>query len=69
MATKVLADSGLKVAVIEAGPHFDSANLDQQTQFKWAHESPRRGAGTQEILGNMIWPMEVGKLKENLIIK
>ena len=51
MATKVLADSGLKVAVIEAGPHFDPANPDQQTQFKWAHESPRRGAGTQRDFG------------------
>ena len=29
MATKVLADSGLKMAVIEAGPHFDTANPDQ----------------------------------------
>ena len=51
MATKVLADSGLKVAVIEAGPHFDPANPDQQTQFKWADESPRRGASTQRDFG------------------
>lgn len=69
MATKVLADSGLKVAVIEAGPHFDPANPDQQTQFKWAHESPRRGAGTQRDFGNMIWLMEDGISKENLTIE
>ena len=43
MATKILADSGLKVAVIEAGPFFDPANPAQQTQLKWPHESPRRG--------------------------
>ena len=51
MVTKVLVDSGLKVAVIKSGPHFDPANPDQQTQFKWAHESPRRGASTQRDFG------------------
>ena len=49
MATKVLSEAGLKVAVMEAGPHFDPANPDQQTQLKWAYESPRRGAGTQRL--------------------
>ncbi|MBT3443761.1 MAG: GMC family oxidoreductase, partial [Flavobacteriaceae bacterium] len=33
MATKVLADAGLKVAVVEAGPFFDPANPEQQTQL------------------------------------
>jgi len=47
MATKVLADAGLKVAVMEAGPFFDPANPEQRTQLKWPYESPRRGAGTQ----------------------
>ena len=52
MATKVLSEAGLKVAVMEAGPHFDPANPDQQTQLKWAYESPRRGAGTQRVFGD-----------------
>ena len=51
MATKVLADAGLKVAVIEAGPFFDPANPEQRTQLKWPYESPRRGAGTQRDFG------------------
>jgi choline dehydrogenase-like flavoprotein len=51
METKVLADSGLKVAVVEAGPYFDPANPEQQTQLKWPHESPRRGANTQRVFG------------------
>ena len=51
MATKVLADAGLKVAVVEAGPYFDPANPEQQTQLKWPHESPRRGANTQRVFG------------------
>jgi len=51
MATKVLADAGLKVAVMEAGPFFDPANPDQRTQLKWPYESPRRGAGTQRDFG------------------
>jgi len=51
METKVLADSGLKVAVVEAGPYFDPANPEQQTQLKWPHESPRRGANTQRFFG------------------
>ena len=51
MATKVLSEAGLKVAVIEAGPYFDPANPSQQTQLKWPHESPRRGAGTTRAFG------------------
>ena len=51
MATKVLADAGLKVAVIEAGPFFDPANPEQQTQLKWPYQSPRRGAGTTRAFG------------------
>lgn len=52
MATKILADAGLKVAVVEAGPFFDPAQPEQQTQMKWAYESPRRGAGTQRAFGD-----------------
>ncbi len=52
MATKVLADAGLKVAVVEAGPYFDPANPQQQTQLKWPYESPRRGAGNHRPFGD-----------------
>ncbi len=51
MATKILADAGLKVAVVEAGPFFDPADPAQQTQLKWPYESPRRGAGTKRAFG------------------
>ena len=44
---KDLADAGLTVAVVEAGPFFDPADPAQQTQLKWPYESPRRGAGTK----------------------
>jgi choline dehydrogenase-like flavoprotein len=52
MATKILADAGLKVAVVEAGPFFDPADPAQQTQLKWPYESPRRGAGTKRFFGD-----------------
>lgn len=52
MATKILADAGLKVAVVEAGPFFDPANPEQQTQLKWPYESPRRGANTVRPFGD-----------------
>ena len=52
MATKILSEAGLNIAVVEAGPHFDPANPDQQTQMKWPWESPRRGANTQRIFGD-----------------
>ena len=52
MATKVLSEAGLKVAVLEAGPHFDPANPDQITQMKWPYQSPRRGAGTSRAFGD-----------------
>ena len=52
MATKVLADAGFKVAVVEAGPYFDPADPQQQTQFKWPYESPRRGASNHRPFGD-----------------
>lgn len=52
MATKVLADAGLKVALIEAGPFFDPADPKQQTQLKWPYESPRRGASNRRPFGD-----------------
>lgn len=57
MATKQLADAGLKVAVVEAGPFFDPADPKTMTQLKWAYESPRRFAGTDRAFGgaDMSW--------------
>lgn len=52
MAAKVLSESGLEVAVIEAGPYFDPKDPTQQTQLKWPWESPRRGAGTTRAFGD-----------------
>ena len=52
MATKVLADAGLTVAVVEAGPFYDPADPKQQTQLKWPWESPRRGASTVRPFGD-----------------
>ena len=52
MATKVLADAGLRVAVVEAGPHFDPADPKQRTQLKWPYESPRRGASNRRPFGD-----------------
>jgi choline dehydrogenase-like flavoprotein len=45
MATYILANAGLKVCLIEAGPMYDpKTNI---TQFKNPWESPRRGASTK----------------------
>ncbi|TMU50622.1 GMC family oxidoreductase [Flagellimonas algicola] len=52
MATKILSEAGLKVAVVEAGPYFDPADPEQMTQLKWPHESPRRGASTVRPFGD-----------------
>ena len=51
MSAKVLADAGLKIAVVEAGPYFDPADPEQMTQLKWPYESPRRGANTTRVFG------------------
>src|SRR3546814_16802592 len=48
MAAKVLAEAGLEVLVLEAGPDFDSAKGDM---FKWSYDSPRRGRGTYRPFG------------------
>ena len=52
MATKILSEAGLKVAVVESGPYYDPANPEQMTQLKWAWQSPRRGAGTTRPFGD-----------------
>ena len=45
MAAYVLANAGLKVCLIEAGPNFDPAINSAQLKNPW--ESPRRGASTK----------------------
>jgi len=47
MATKILSEAGLSVAVVEAGGDFDPAKEEDRTQLRWPWESPRRGAGTR----------------------
>ncbi len=45
MATYVLANAGLKVCLIEAGPMYDPAKDSNQLKHPW--DSPRRGASTK----------------------
>ena len=45
MAAYVLANAGLKVCLIEAGPNYDPAIHSSQLKNPW--ESPRRGASTR----------------------
>lgn len=52
MAAKVLAESGLNVAIVEAGPFFDPTDPTQMTQLKWPWESPRRGASSTRAFGD-----------------
>ena len=52
MAAKVLAEAGLDVAVLEAGPYYDPANPAQRTQLRWPWESPRRGAPSTRAFGD-----------------
>ena len=50
MAAHFLAQSGIKVLMLEAGPFFDPAK--DSHQFKWPWESPRRGASTVRAFGD-----------------
>ncbi len=52
MATKILSEAGLNIAVVEAGPFFDPEDPAQQTQLKWPWESPRRGANSSRVFGD-----------------
>ena len=52
MATKILSEAGLNIAVIEAGPFYDPADPNSRTQLKWPYESPRRGAGSTRDFGD-----------------
>src|SRR5688572_26823065 len=45
MAAYMLANAGLKIALLEAGPMYDPAK--NVTQLKYSWESPRRGASTK----------------------
>lgn len=47
MASKILSEAGLTVAVIEAGGDFDPAKEEDRTQLRPPWESVRRGAGTR----------------------
>lgn len=47
MASKILSEAGLSVAVVEAGGDFDPAKEEDRTQLRPPWESPRRGAGTR----------------------
>ncbi len=47
MATKILAEAGLSVAVVEAGGDWDPAKEEDRTQLRFPWESPRRGASTR----------------------
>lgn len=57
MAAHVLANAGLKVAVVEAGSYFDPKDPVTQTQLKWPYDSPRRGASVTRAFGDydMSW--------------
>lgn len=52
MAAKVLSESGLKIAIVEAGPYFDPKDPKTMTQLKWPYQSPRRGAHTTRAFGD-----------------
>jgi choline dehydrogenase-like flavoprotein len=49
MTGYVLANAGVKVLMLEAGPYFDPAI--HSSQLKFPYESPRRGAATKERAG------------------
>src|SRR5689334_8980740 len=49
MAGLVLANAGVKVLMLEAGPYFDPRL--HSSQLKYTYESPRRGAATEHRAG------------------
>lgn len=57
MAANIMANSGMKIAVVEAGSYFDPKDPETMTQLKWPWESPRRGASTNRAFGeyDMSW--------------
>ncbi len=52
MSAHIMANSGMKIAVVEAGPFFDPKDPETMTQMKWPWESPRRGASTNRAFGD-----------------
>ena len=61
MAGYVLANAGIKVLMLEAGPFFDPAKDSQQ--LKWSYDSPRRGGNATRPMGDFDasyggWKME-----------
>ena len=52
MATKILSEAGLNIAIVEAGPNFDPKKEEDRTQLRWPWESPRRGASTVRPFGD-----------------
>ncbi len=52
MASKILSEAGLSVAVLEAGPDYDPAKEEDRTQLRFPWESPRRGASTHRPFGD-----------------
>jgi choline dehydrogenase-like flavoprotein len=46
MAAKVLTEAGAEVALLEAGPSWDTAT--ESRMFAWTYDSPRRGAKTKD---------------------
>lgn len=50
MAGYILANAGLKVLMLEAGPFYDPAK--DALQLRWPWESPRRGASTTRPFGD-----------------
>ncbi|WP_116126932.1 GMC family oxidoreductase [Lewinella sp. IMCC34183] len=52
MTARRLAENGLNIAIIEAGPYFDPQDNEMRTQLRWPYESPRRGASTTRPFGD-----------------
>ena len=69
MATKVLSEAGLKVAVVESGPYYDPANPDQMTQLKWHGSHLEEGQELLDLLVILTRHTEVGILMANLTLK
>jgi choline dehydrogenase-like flavoprotein len=46
MAAKVLTEAGANVVMLEAGPMWNPSS--ESYMFKWAYDSPRRGAATEK---------------------
>jgi len=57
MSAFIMANAGMRIAVVEAGPYFDPKDPSTMTQMKWPWESPRRGASTNRAFGDfdMSW--------------